>query len=71
MRDTHRHVGEDEGRRTGTGWRKVTRGMLRNPDMGVARVPKISRVSAFSLGVLRLFLACAVVSLFRCFMFIR
>lgn len=33
--------------------------------MGVARVPKISQVSAFSLGVLRLFLACAIVSLFH------
>jgi hypothetical protein len=43
----------------------VTRGMLRNSDMGVARVPKFSRVSAFSLGVLRLFLACAIVSLFH------
>lgn len=31
----------------------------------MARVPKISQVSAFSLGVLRLFLACAIVSLFH------
>lgn len=62
MRDTHRHVGEDEGRR-GTGRKKVTRGMLRNPGVEVERVPKISEVSACPLGVVRLFLMCAVVLL--------